>query len=166
VQSRADHGGWVDTEGIPPLLLFIWVGGAVILVGVLGVAFGLDLLQPKLGLAGSVALVALVVVGDLAPDLYLTNTLRPKSIRTEPDGIEVRPMFGPVRRLPCADTKIRSPPAMAPFSTLQVGGRPGATAAAYFLSAAQAMAIRSSPFRPSQWSETEPSSGPQDPAPQ
>ncbi|MCI4327119.1 MAG: hypothetical protein L3K16_05730 [Thermoplasmata archaeon] len=156
MQSRADHGGWVDTEGVPPFLLFLWVGGAVVAVIVLGVAFGLDLLQPRLGFGGSVALVALVAVGDLAPDLFLTNLLRPKSIRPEPEGIEVRPMFGPVRRLRWTDTRILSPAGTAGFSTLQIGGGTGTPTSAFFLSPAQSMAIRSSPFRPTQWSESEP----------
>ncbi|MCI4369888.1 MAG: hypothetical protein L3J81_01000 [Thermoplasmata archaeon] len=156
MQSRGEHGGWVASEGIPPLLLVMWVGGAVVAIVVLGIAFAFDLLQPSLGVAGSVALVALIAIGDIASDLFFANQVRPRAVRAEPDAVEVRPLFGGVRRLPWSGVRISTPPGTAKFVVLQYSVSGPSAQGVYLLSSAQAVAIRSSPYRPSGWSEAGP----------
>ena len=156
MQSRTEHGGWVATEGVPPLLWIMWGGGAAISVVGLGVAFGLDLLQPALGLAGSVVVVALFAASEVGINLLFANLLRPRAIRPEPAGIEVRPMFGPVRALPWSATHIVGASGGSTFSILRYAQEGSTTEGSLFLSAAQAIAIRSSPFRPESWSAPNP----------
>jgi hypothetical protein len=152
VQSRTEHGGWVDSKGLPPILWLMWVGGAVITAVLLAIIFALDILQPILGLGGSVAFVAILAVADTASDLYFGNVFRPKSIRAEPEGIELRPMFGAVRRVPWSEAQLA--PAQGPggWSLLKLAAAPKRPATGTFLTADQAMALRSSPFRPASWS--------------
>ncbi|HXQ94638.1 MAG TPA: hypothetical protein VN864_05680 [Thermoplasmata archaeon] len=155
MQSRTEHGGWVDSAGLPPVLWLMWVGGAAITAGLLTVLFAFDLLQPILGLDGSVAFVGILAVGDVASGLYFGNMFRPKAVRAEPEGIEVRPMIGGVRRVPWSEAKLDPPRGPGGFSLLKCGP-PNRPAAATFVTADQALALRSSPFRPANWSPLSP----------
>jgi hypothetical protein len=121
-------------------------------MGLIGALFALHLLQPVLGLSGSVAIVALVGIAEVASDFYFGNLFRPRSIRAEPEGIEVRPMFGAIRRFPWSETRLDGRAGPGGYSILRFGGPPERPTGAMFLTTDQSVALRSSPFRPPSWS--------------
>jgi hypothetical protein len=143
----------VESEGVPRVLWFS-VGGTIpVTVVVLAVLFSLDVLQPVLGIDGSVGLVVLIAAGQVSSFTFLVSTFRPRAVRAEPEGIEVRPLFGPTRRLAWSATSLDGAGAGRGFEALHYRGPPPNVGGVYYLSANQAMAIRSSTFRPAHWSE-------------
>ena len=103
------------------------------------------------GFGLAVGTVAALAVGDVATDLYFANKYRPSAIRPSPAGVDVRRAFGALQTLAWSLFALGEPGTGRPFIVLRFRPHPQAPIEITFLTAAQAVAVRSSPYRPPDW---------------
>ncbi|MCI4357135.1 MAG: hypothetical protein L3K18_08395 [Thermoplasmata archaeon] len=156
MQSRASPSEWVPTVGLPPLLLMMF-GGDVVAEVVLALLVFYDSSIAST-ISQTVAVGALVALGiaNVASALYFTNQFRPNAVRAAPDGVELRPQFGAPRLIPWSLVRIPNSSTNSRFEPFQYRAAPGRSVGLYFVTAEQALTLRSSPFRPAAWPETGP----------